>query len=260
MESQSRQIEALAQRVRAIEQDEPASVGRSRRIPTGWGGVDATLGGGLPAGAVHEWFASSGAAAQPGPCEEAPPLAVLMHLARQATGAGEAGWVVWVGRRCWPYPHSLTRPGEVTIRRSLLVDPADAASRLWAMSLATRCADVAAVIGDGQGLDMAATRRLQLAARDADTPVLLARAAVERGEVSAAATRWHVSPTPSPTDQPRWRLELWRCKGMQDRTGTDATRSWIVEHHRATGLVVVSPATADRAASTPGRGRTKRSA
>jgi hypothetical protein len=119
------------------------------------------------------------------------------------------------------------------------------------MDLAARCPGVTVVIGDANDFDIAATRRLQLAARDAASPVLLARRPKERGEVSAAATRWWVSPVLSPTNQPRWQIELLRCKGMQSTsgggTGTDAQqRSWVVELSRARGLVPASAEDADR--------------
>jgi len=253
-------IPGLREQIRAIEQA-PAS-GTSgggastseagTRVPTGWAEVDAALGGGLAAGAVHEWF-SLGVGGEKRPSNWRPPLAVLTHLARQAVRAG--GWAVWVGRSTWPYGHGLVGgEGGALLERSLFVDPPDppeAASRLWAMDLAVRCPGVSVVIGDGCGFDIAATRRLQLAARDANSPVMLARDPTDQGEVSAAATRWWVSPVLSPTNQPRWQIELMRCKGMQGASGggtsTDAQRSWVVELNRATGLVTVPAEDADRA-------------
>ncbi|MFO0874641.1 MAG: hypothetical protein U0575_11820 [Phycisphaerales bacterium] len=88
-------------------------------------------------------------------------------------------------------------------------------ARLWAIDLALRCTGVALVVADGRGLDMAATRRLQLAAEAGQTVGLLARAPDERATLSAAATRWLVRPAglhpplPRPTasiSQPSGRL------------------------------------------------------
>ena len=249
------QLATLSERVRAIEQSSaprgrPGGDEASKRVSTGWPEVDVAIGGGLATGAVHEWF--SPVLDGDNQRGHQPPLAVLAHLARQVVGATD--WIVWVGRSCWPYPHCLMADGSSVLVRSLFVDPPaprDAASRLWAMDLAVRCPGVAVVIGDGGGFDIAATRRLQLAARDANSPVMLARAPTDQGEVSAAATRWWVSPVRSPTNQPRWQIELMRCKGMQGASGggtsTDAQRSWVVELHRATGLVTIPAEAADRA-------------
>jgi protein ImuA len=244
MKSHCHQLERLAEQVRALEQAEGAGEAEAARLPTGWDAIDAALGGGLTQGGVHEWFTATSEA------DAHPPITVLMHLARQTAAAGSNTWAIWVGRSCWPYPHGLDGDDESVLGRCLFVDPADAASRLWALALAARCEAVGVVIGDGTGLDMAATRRLQLTARDANTPILLARDHKERGEVSAAATRWTVSPTWSPTHQPRWRIELWRCKGMQGEWSTEAQRSWVVELSRAGGFVFIPASDSDRATPT----------
>jgi hypothetical protein len=188
-------------------------------------------------------------------------LAIFAHLAGQVNRGAWVGpsdsaggdWVVWVGRGCWPYPQAVAEAdGQgAGLDRSLFIDAGEVASRLWAMDLAARNPAVAMVIGDGRGFDMAATRRLQLAARDGRGVVLLGRSMQEQGEVSAAATRWQVLPVRSPTTAPRWQMTLWRCKGVQGKLNTDAERSWQLERSRATGLVpVVAPAT-DRTAPVP---------
>ena len=93
---------------------------------------------------------------------------------------------MWIGRACWPHPLTLS----VGVRRrSLFVAPPDREKRLWAAELAVRSPAVGIVVAEGEGLRMAATRRLQLAARSGRTLVLLARPSAERGELSAAATR-----------------------------------------------------------------------
>lgn len=207
-------------------------------VPTGWPRADAAVGG-LARGAVHEWL---------GPSEErewSPPLAILVHLVWRAAAGGGArgGRVLWIGRRVWPYPRAMVRDFEVRERaelaaapltleleldraarsdgadlllaRSLLVDPSRPASRLWAIETALRCPSVGAVVADGSGLDMAATRRLQLAAEGGRSIGLIARPAREAGALSAAATRWRVG-RPQPREDaagPRWVLELSRCKG-----------------------------------------------
>lgn len=100
--------------------------------------------------------------------------------------------------------------------RSLWIDPADAAGRLWAVDAALRCATVTAVVADATGFDMAASRRLSLAAQAGEALALLARPPHEERELSAAATRWRVTRTGASL-APRWRLALLRAKPPQRR-------------------------------------------
>jgi protein ImuA len=187
----------------------------------------------LPPGAVHEWFGTVHAAHG-----WTPPLSVLLHLALRSLEAAP-GCVVWIGRRCWPYPRVLSSAGR---RRSIFVDPPDGASRLWAIDLAARCPGVTAVVADGSGLDMAATRRLQLAAEAGSALVLCARPPDEADRLSAAATRWRVRCAPSPGKAPRWIVELLRCKGVQPESEVPRTVEW----QGAQGGVVVHAALVDR--------------
>jgi protein ImuA len=185
-----------------------------------------------PAG-VHEWFGVAHAAHG-----WAPPLGILLHLALRSLEGGP-GCVVWIGRRCWPYPHVLNGAG---LQRSIFVDPPDGASRLWTIDLAARCPGVAAVVADGSGLDMAATRRLQLASEAGSALVLCARPPNEVDHLSAATTRWLVRCAPAADRAPRWIVELLRCKGVQPESEVLRTVEW----KGAQGGVVVHAALVDR--------------
>jgi hypothetical protein len=276
---------------------ETASAAGSRElgaVPTGWAEIDETLamhaGGearrGLRTGVVHEWFDTRDTpAAPPGPSSPRsskpvraprrawfPPLTLLVHLVWQAISPDPAELrddgrrVLWIGRVCWPYARMLVRDGGDDARllaRSIFVDPpesADAAARLWAIDLALRSRAAAAVIADGSRLDLAATRRLQLAARAGGGLALIARPAWELSELSAAATRWVVRTEPTSGDRPRWSVELLRCKGVQPweahaepsraSSHTPAAEdprkqnfrgrgAWVLEWDRAQGAVVV---------------------
>lgn len=177
-----------------------------------------------------------------------PPVAVLVDLAR---GAGSGGAVFWIGRGCWPYPHALaTRENALAgasgkagrgglLARSVFVDGAGIRERVWAAELAARSGAAAVVIADGTGLRMADSRRLQLAAESCKAVVLLARPETERGELSAARSRWLVEPslaagTDSSFDQ-QWTVTLLRCKGVQPTVGS--ARRWTVRREHATGIV-----------------------
>ncbi|MEZ6015570.1 MAG: hypothetical protein R3F49_10680 [Planctomycetota bacterium] len=73
------------------------------------------------------------------------------------------------------------------------------------------------MVADASGFDMAATRRLALAANTGEALALLARPPHEAGALSAAATRWQVTRA-GDSLAPRWRLTLLRAKPPQRRT------------------------------------------
>ena len=198
----------------------------------------------MPPG-VHEWFGDwFGLADAP---RWIPPLGILLYLARRslrAAGGGRAG-VVWIGRRCWPFLQGLAPDDRgVLLRQSIFIDPPDDMSRLWAIDLAARCPAVAVVVADGSRLDMAATRRLQLAAESGSALVLCARPPREIDHLSAATTRWRVRCASSPDKIPRWNVELLRCKGM--RPDGQWTVEWRSAQVQAQGSIVVHAALADR--------------
>lgn len=187
------------------------------RIALGWPQADGWLGGGLCCGTVHEWVGLAGV----------PPMSVLVHVAACAADeGGEVGraapWLVCIGREVWPTPHAVVRSvgrrertgGGELLRRMLLIDPPSEADRHWAIELALRCEGLI-VIGDASGVDMATSRRLQLAAEAGHSLGLLARPPSEAQAMSVATTRWLVQPVPTDAAWPRWRVTLARCKGLQ---------------------------------------------
>lgn len=261
----------IAHLLEAIEQVERRSAGLFEPAPvapTGWSEVDRTLTpgaaagtpgaddatdatdatvGGLTCGAIHEWFGLMGGE-HPRCRLWLPPVAVLAHLAGRSLEAGSGSWVVWVGRRCWPYPRSFRgREGARLLARSIFVDAETIGERVWAIDLALRSRAVAAVVGDGHGLSMSESRRLQLAAGTGRTLGLLARPICDLGEISAAWTRWRVAPAPSTNAEPRWTIELLRCKGTG--VASEEARRWVVRRDHATGSL-------DLAGDVPDRSRT----
>lgn len=233
-------------------------------VPTGWAASSSSPPlTSLPRGIIHEWFGPAD------PCDSrsrpepwAPALCILTHLARQAlaqasggSAEGRSGGVVlWIGRRCRPYPPLLSGPtprDHALLRRSIFIDPPDDAARLWAIELALRSPAAIAVIADGSRLNMSASRRLQLAAKAAGALALIARPPAELRQLSAAATRWLVRREPSESSGPRWSVELLRCKGGVEREGIggvggvgvgamlESRDRWIVEWSRAQSAVVV---------------------
>jgi len=220
-------------------------------LATGWPDLDELLpGGGLRRGGVHEWVG----VAPPPDGEKSdersafwcPPLAIVSHLVRRALAAAgdPVSYPVWIGAAVWPYPRTLVemadRQRAAPLERSLFVRAPDRASRLWAADVALRNPAVAAVVADGSGFDLAATRRLQLAAEVGGTLCLLARPPREQLVLSAATTRWSVRSCPSlVVPAKRWTVELLRCKGMRPVPGACDLR--ILEHDHATGAIALVP-------------------
>jgi protein ImuA len=210
----------------------------ARSIETGWGPGSPTL----DRGCIHEWFA------------EACPAALFAGIAARSLG-DRPGSILWIGCACWPYPAWLTPD---LLRRSVFIDPACDAERAWAIDQALRCAGVSCVVADGRRIDMPTSRRLQLAAGTGGGGVLglLARPPDEIRILSAARTRWRVTPAPNPHPHPdahfhptpRWTVELLRCKGL--RPDTDARR-WVVQLAHDTRHVSLVPDAADRGVQTP---------
>ena len=185
---------------------------------------------------LHEWFGAAG-----------PPLCVLSDLGRKGMGRG---YVFWVGRACWPHPRSLVCGSDPqALQRSIFIDPTDA-QHLWAIDLVLRSSAASVVVADAGGLDLTATRRLQLAAEAGRSLALMTRPMRDRGTPSSAAYRWQVDPIVSPTDQPRWQVQLLRCKDA--RSVIQTGWSGQLEHCDGQGLVCLPAELADPVA-TPAR-------
>ena len=118
----------------------------------------------------------------------------------------------------------------------VLALPSGDADCLWAMEEALHSRAFAAVIGEIDGrspaLSLVATRRLQLAAEESGTPVLLFTGHAKEG-ASVAVTRWHITAAPSGAilyvnekemlpGASRWKVDLARARGGQPA-------SWLVE-------------------------------
>lgn len=210
-----------------------------RSVETGWGPGAPTL----DRGSLHEWFADSY------------PVALFAGVAAGSL-ADRPGSILWIGRGCWPFPAWLTPD---LLRRSVFIDPACDAERAWAIDQALRCAGVSCVVADGRRIDMPTSRRLQLAAGSSQVLVLMARPPDEIRFLSAARTRWRVTPALNPDARfhpaPRWTVELLRCKGMQPHT--DARR-WVVQLAHDTRHVSLVPDAADRGVQTPAAASSER--
>lgn len=196
-----------------------------RTLPFGVEAIDAHLpDGGLPLGCLHAVTAE-----EPG----AGTGFAATLLGRLATPKAPALWILR-GRDL--YAPGLAALG-LTPDRLVAVRAVRAVDALWAMEEALRCSALSAVLGELEGLDLTASRRLQLAAESSGvTGFLLDLGASMPGlrggrpeGLSAAVTRWRLDAAPSRDDEEdraprpagglpglgaaRWSVALERCRG-----------------------------------------------
>ncbi|WP_207458985.1 hypothetical protein [Azospirillum sp. SYSU D00513] len=183
--------------------------------------IDRTLpDGGLPLGCLHELGGTDpvhrGAAAG---------FAAAL-LAGIAACQGKS--VLWIVGDRGLHAAGLAAFG-LTPDRLIAARARRASDALWAMEEALRCPSLAAVAGEVEAGDLTASRRLHLAAESAGTTAILLLPGTPRRGVSAAMTRWTVTPLPSANEagepgigRPRWRVELLRCRN--GRSG-----AWVLE-------------------------------
>jgi protein ImuA len=192
-------------------------------LPFGIGEVDARLAGGGLLPALHE-----GAAASIEPGDDAAATLFLGALAARFSRAVGRGQVLWAVARRDLFAPGLALAG-LTPDRLLCAQCRDDKEVLAVMEEGVRHGSLAAVIGEAGRADMAATRRLQLAAEERGTPAFLLRRWRKRDAnplavPSAAFTRWRIGYAPSsplplgidPADglgRARWRVELVRQRG-----------------------------------------------
>lgn len=194
----------------------------ARGLPFGIAAIDAALpSGGLPLGCLHALTEEEGGAGT---------AFAAALLGRLATARAPALWVLR-GRDL--HAAGLAAYG-LTPDRLIAVRAARRSDALWVMEEGLRCGALSAVLGEIGGVDLTASRRLQLAAESSGVTGFLLRAEGGAGQgrlpesASVAVTRWRLAAAPSRiADEPgvgaaRWRVTLERCRG--GRPGT-----WVLE-------------------------------
>jgi protein ImuA len=144
-----------------------------------------------------------------------------------------------------PYGHGLGALG-IDVRRLVLVTARSDKDGLWALEEILRSDARPAVVAGAidAGLDLTASRRLNLAAARSGAPLLVLGAPLRTG-ASAAATRWRVASAPAARDRfrtlvyYRWRLVLERCRN--GRPG-----EWLIEWDHAAYRFRLAESMADR--------------
>ncbi|MCB1956621.1 MAG: translesion DNA synthesis-associated protein ImuA [Rhodocyclaceae bacterium] len=145
--------------------------------PSGFAALDAVLpGGGWPEGALVELLCD-----QPGAGE----LSLLLPQMRQVAAPR---WLVWVAPPFIPYAPALALAG-VPLERLLWVAPDRPQDIRWAARQALLSGSCTMVLAWQSQLDMAALRRLQLAAEQGHTPLFLFRERRVASQPSPAVLR-----------------------------------------------------------------------
>jgi len=213
-------LDALRAEIRAIERV-GATVEARPGVAFGLAEVDARLAGGGLGVALHE-----AAAASPTPNDDAAATLFLAAAAARfafASGGGGGAQMLWALTRRDLFAPALAQVG-LSPDRLLYAECRNDAEVLAVMEEGVRHGGLAAVIGEVGRAEMAATRRLQLAAEEGGTAALLLRRWRKRDcdplvPPSAAATRWRLACAPAsplPFDalgRARWRVELVRQRG-----------------------------------------------
>ena len=200
---------------------------------------------GLRLDALHEC-----AAASPDLADDCAATLFMAGVAARAWGP-----VLWVVRRRDLFAPGLAQAG-LEAKRLLYAEASDDAELLALMEDGLRHRGLGAVIGEVRRADMAATRRLQLAAEGGRTIALLLRRHGRAGSdpigaPSAAVTRWRIGTAPSaplPVEgvgRAQWKLDLVRQRGGEPA-------SWIVEACDETGRCALPADVADRTAAAGG--------
>ena len=209
----------LKARIRALE---GAGAGVGPRLALGVPAIDAALsadgGGGLPLGCLHDIS---------GPCGDGACLGFALWLAGRiaARQEGAAGRVLWAGCGAPPYPPGLAEFG-LDPARLVHIRPGKPADIPWVLEEAARTGAAPVIAGDlgfgregaaGKGLDLTASRRLQLACEPFGATLLLLSSsgplaatglpaagtpavgtpAMGTPAVGTAASRWRIQSLPS---------------------------------------------------------------
>jgi protein ImuA len=256
-EPKPNRLAALRERVRRLEQASPLA-GHGYRpgqaLPAlrfGVPAVDDVLGGGLARGGLHEIAQAHATGADAGAASGFV-IALLARLAAEAAGA-----VLWCLARPGlyevglPYGPGLAAYG-LDPARLILARARRPAEVLWAMREGLEAGPLMAVVGEVDALDLAASRRLQLAAEASGVSAFLLRAVADERTPSAALSRWCIGAASGEGLPPfglGWARPCWQVDLTRSRGGQGAPRGWLLEWHHETGDFAVAALSAERSAS-----------
>lgn len=168
-------------------------------IRTGFAALDAAFfGGGWPRAGLTELLCPAPGIGELG----------LIAPALTALCQSEARWIAWIEPPFVPYAPALAAAG-VDPAKVLLITPGTRVEALWALEQALMAGACGAVLGWPPRIDMVATRRLLLAARQGGTWGCLFRPVAAARAASAAELRLRLSPLP----ERRLRVDVLKRRG-----------------------------------------------
>jgi protein ImuA len=182
-------------------------------VPLGCGPVDRVLGGGLRPGALHEVFAQGWSAGG---------FAVLLALLAAGTRT-----LFWVRPDYEAMEYGALSPGGLLElggdpRRLVMVRSHNAADALSAASDILACPHVGALLleieGEPKCLDLVASRRLVLAAKESSVTAVMLRCGATPAP-SAALTRWQVASAASSPMDDDWGNPVFDARLVRHRMG-----------------------------------------
>lgn len=171
--------------------------------------------GAFPLGLVHEFLPD----AEHGN-SRASTVGFITALASQLMSGKKVMW--WISDKRKIFPPALMAFG-VKPDLVVFVNIKKARDVLWAMEEALKCSAIAVVVAEVGGLDLTASRRLQLSAEQSLTTGFLLRNDT-RPAITSSASRWRITSLPSlgldgipGVGFPRWKVELLKLRN--GRTG-----------------------------------------
>jgi len=163
-------------------------------IPTGFAELDRVLAGGWPQSGLVDIL-----------CDHAGVLELVVPA--MAELSREDRWLAWVAPPYIPYAPALAFR-HIDLARVLLIRPRDEKSELWTLEQTLRSGACSAVLAWTAGLDVAALRRLQLAATAGNALAVLFRPASLSHQSVPAALRLQAQPVGD-----GWNLEILKRRG-----------------------------------------------
>ncbi len=173
----------------------------------------------FPLRAVHEFLAA-------GPEHKNASRAFISGML--GTMKRNRGVVIWVGRNLQVFPQGFKAFG-IDPGKIIFVSLEKEKDVLWAIEESLKCKGLLAVVGELNGLNFDASRRLQLAVEKSHVTGFIINQNTKSINATACISRWQVTPLPGIVHDelpgigfPRWKVELLKVRN--GRTG-----SWEIE-------------------------------
>jgi len=176
----------------------------------GLGPVEAAFPNGVfPVGTIHELVC-------PTPEQSAATSGFIAGILGSLMKQG--GTCLWIGSSRKLFPSSLSL-FNIEPDRVIFIDLKRERDVLWVTEEALKCEGLAAVISELQDINIAQSRRLQLAVESSKVTGFILRTDIYKAKTSTCVARWRISPIPSETEDglpgvgfPRWQVELLKVR------------------------------------------------